>query len=157
MKLEANYFTDLIETRILLEIEATRIAAERRTIDDIISMQNALDAFQAKVVQGIPAIEEDLFFHLKIADAGQNPVLKSLMLVIAPDIIAHYLKLEVGKDGRFYRSLEEYKIILKHIINQEPELAAKAMKEHLKDVTEYRPSNRTKKHDKNQCTFSSSD
>ena len=34
-------------------------------------------------------------------------------------------------------SLEEHKILLEHIVNREPELAAKAMDDHLKDVIDY--------------------
>ena len=137
LQLEDSDFVDLVETRTLLEIQAAKIAAQRRTTDDIITMKNALNAYEAKVKQGLPAVEEDLLFHLKIAEAGKNTVLKSLMLIITPDIVKNFTTLDVCKDGRFYRSLEEHKIILEHIVNQEPELAAQAMKEHLKDVMEY--------------------
>lgn len=137
LKLENNDFSSLVETRVLLETEAARLAAQRRTTDDIIRIKDALDAYETKVKTGLPAVEEDLLFHLKIAEAGRNNVLKSLMLVITPDIVKNFTKLDVCKDGRFYRSLEEHKILLEHIVNQEPELAAKAMKAHLKDVIDY--------------------
>lgn len=137
LKLEESEFVDLVETRVLLETQAARMAALRRTTDDIINMKNALDAYEAKVKNGLPAVEEDLLFHLTIAEAGGNTVLKSLMLIITPDIVKNFQKLEVCKDGRFYRSLEEHKEILEFIVNQKPELAAKAMEEHLQDVTEY--------------------
>jgi len=137
LKLEESEFVDLVETRVLLETQAARMAAQRRTTEDIINMKNALDAYEAKVKNDLPAVEEDLLFHLTIAEAGRNTVLKSLMLIITPDIVKNFTKLDVCKDGRFYRSLEEHKIILDHIVNQEPELAAKAMEEHLQDVTEY--------------------
>ena len=137
LKIENNDFKSLVETRVLLETEAARLAALRRTTDDIIEIKNALDAYETKVKTGLPAVEEDLLFHLKIAEAGRNNVLKSLMLVITPDIIKNFTKLDVCKDGRFYRSLEEHKILLEHIVNREPDLAAKAMGEHLKDVIDY--------------------
>jgi len=137
LKLEDSTFSDLIETRFLLETQAARTAAMRRTTNDIINMKKALDAYELKVREGFPAVEEDLLFHLKIAEAGRNSVLKSLMLIITPDVVKNFTKLEVCKDGRFYKSLEEHRVILDHIVNQEPELAAKAMKEHLQDVTEY--------------------
>lgn len=137
LKLEDSGFGDLIETRVILETQAARMAALRRTTDDIIIMKNALDAYEAKVRKDLPAVEEDLLFHLKIAEASKNAVLKSLMMIITPDIVKNFTKLDVCKDGRFYKSLEEHKIILEHIVNQEPELAAKAMEEHLQDVIEY--------------------
>ncbi len=137
LKLEESEFSDLVETRVLLETQAARTAALRRTTEDIINMKNALDAYEAKVKNGLPAVEEDLLFHLTIAEAGRNTVLKSLMLIITPDIVKNFTKLDVCKDGRFYRSLEEHKVILEFIVNQKPELAAKAMEEHLQDVTDY--------------------
>ena len=137
LKLEESEFVDLVETRVLLETQAARTAAQRRTTEDIINMKNALDAYEAKVRNGLPAVEEDLLFHLTIAEAGRNTVLKSLMLIITPDIVKNFTKLDVCKDGRFYRSLEEHKEILEYIVNQKPELAAKAMEEHLQDVTDY--------------------
>jgi len=118
LKLENNDFSSLVETRVLLETEAARLAAQRRTTDDIIRIKDALDAYETKVKTGLPAVEEDLLFHLKIAEAGRNNVLKSLMLVITPDIVKNFTKLDVCKDGRFYRSLEEHKILLEHIVNQ---------------------------------------
>ena len=137
LQLEDNDFSDLVETRVLLETQAAKTAAQRRTTDDIITMKNALDAYEAKVRQDLPAVEEDLLFHLTIAEAGKNSVLKSLMLIITPDIVKNFTKLDVCKDGRFYKSLEEHKIILEHIVNQEPELAATAMREHLNEVMDY--------------------
>ena len=137
LQLEDSDFSDLVETRLLLETQAAKTAAQRRTTDDIITMKNALDAYEAKVKQDLPAVEEDLLFHLTIAEAGKNSVLKSLMLIITPDIVKNFTTLDVCKDGRFYKSLEEHKIILEHIVNREPELAAKAMKEHLNEVMDY--------------------
>lgn len=137
LQLERSDFADLIETRVVLETQAAHLAALRRTTDDIVNIKMALDAYEKKVREGLPAVEEDLLFHLKIAEAGRNTVLKSLMMIIIPDIVNSFTKLEVCKDGRFYQSLDEHNIILEHIVDQQPELAAKAMRAHLKDVIEY--------------------
>ncbi len=137
IKLENSDFAALVETRVLLETHSAYLAATRRTSDDIVMIQTALDAYAHKVDSGYPAVEEDLMFHLKIAESSKNTVLKSLMLIITPDIINNFIKLEICEDGRFNKSLEEHKIILRHITNQEAELASNAMQEHLKDVLEY--------------------
>lgn len=137
LKLENSDFASLVETRVILEIQAARLAAERRTVDDIITIQKALDAYSEKVQNNEPAVEEDLLFHLKIAEASKNNVLKSLMMIITPDIVYSFTQLEICKDGRFNRAMEEHKVILQHILDKNPDLAAKAMEEHLKDVIEY--------------------
>ncbi len=137
LKIENSDFGSLIETRVLLETASARLAAERRTEEDIESMKEALKAYEEKVNHGLQAVEEDLMFHLKIAEASKNTVLKSLMLIITPDIINNFIQLDVCKDGRTYTALDEHKVILKHIIAQEPENAAQAMRDHLGDTLDY--------------------
>lgn len=137
LKIENSDFASLVETRILMETESAKLAALRRTDEDIIAIKYALDAYEDKIKQGEQAVEEDLLFHLKIAEASKNTVLKSLMLIITPDIINNFIKLDICKQSRFENTLEEHNIILKHIINQNPERAAVAMRVHLNDVFEY--------------------
>ncbi len=137
LEIEDSDFASLVETRVILEANAASYAAKRRTDEDLVQIQKALEAYEAKVSQGLEAVEEDLLFHLKIAEASKNNVLKSLMLIITPDIVSHYISLEVCKDGRFYQALEEHKEILEHIRNQQAESAASAMRQHLDDVLQY--------------------
>lgn len=134
IKLDDHDFRSLVETRVLLEKEAACLAALKRTEEDIVELQNAFDAYQSNVEKGLPAIEEDLKFHVKIADAGKNKVLKALMMIISPDIVSSFNKFKVCNDGTIDKSLEEHRIIMQHIKNQEPELAASAMESHLQDV-----------------------
>lgn len=137
LKIENSDFTSLVETRVLLETESAKLAALRRTDQDIKDITIALEAYEHKVKLNQQAVEEDLMFHLKIAEASKNTVLKSLMLIITPDIINNFIQLDVCKDERFMKALDEHKIILKHIIMQEPDKAADAMRTHLRDVFDY--------------------
>ncbi|MEM9820028.1 MAG: FadR/GntR family transcriptional regulator [Bacteroidota bacterium] len=137
LKIENSDFGSLVETRVLLETESAKLAALRRTDEDIRDIKSALDAYVTKVKLNQQAVEEDLMFHLRIAEASKNTVLKSLMLIITPDIINNFLKLDICKDGRSHRALEEHEIILNHIIAQQPDEAAVAMRTHLKDVFDY--------------------
>ena len=137
LKLERSDFTSLVETRVILETNAAKLAAERRTDKDIEEIKKAINAYELKIKNREIAVEEDLMFHLKIAEASKNSVLKSLMLIITPDIINNFIQLDICNDGRFENALNEHNIILEHIIAQEPEAAATAMQTHLKDVFEY--------------------
>jgi len=140
LRIENSDFASLVETRVLLETESAKLAALRRTDEDIEEIKRMLDAYAYKVKLGEQAVEEDLMFHLKIAEASKNSVLKSLMLIITPDIINNFIKLDICKDERFHSALEEHEIIVKHIIAQEPEEAAEAMRTHLKEVLRYSQS-----------------
>ena len=59
----------LVETRILLELKSSSLAALRRTDADLVQMKNALEAYKEKVLAGEDAVQEDLLFHLAIAKA----------------------------------------------------------------------------------------
>ena len=83
------------------------------------------------------AVEEDLLFHLKIAEASKNSVLHSLMLIITPDIMQYFKKHNVCGNGRSGTAVEHHEIILEHIKNQNPEKVGKSIREHLKEISEY--------------------
>lgn len=137
LKIENNDFAALVETRVLLEAKAAKLAALRRTDEDIKALKAAMHAHNAKAKKGIQSVEEDLMFHIKIAEASKNNVLKSLMIIITPDIIKSFIHLNVCEDGRSVNSVEEHKVILDAIIAQDPVAAEQAMKNHLNDVLEF--------------------
>jgi GntR family transcriptional repressor for pyruvate dehydrogenase complex len=137
LKIDNNDFSALVETRILLEVESARLAAERRTEEDIQNIKTALKDYEDEVEEGRKAVEQDLIFHLKIAEASKNNVLNSLMLIITPDIISNFNRHNICEGGRLYKSLNEHRMILKHIINQDIDAAGEAMRVHLQDVLEY--------------------
>ncbi|RMG16861.1 MAG: FadR family transcriptional regulator [Bacteroidetes bacterium] len=137
LEMEEADFRSLVETRILLEINGAALAAERRTKADIQALKKALDAYEEKVAVGSTAVEEDLFFHLKIAEASKNKVLKSLMLIITPDILKSYAQLKVCKNEMIDKPVEDHRKIFQYIIAQDVEAVKLAMQEHLKDVLEF--------------------
>ena len=137
LQLEKAEFSALVETRLILEVNSARLAAERRTADDIIALKNALGAYEKKVRDGQQGVEEDLMFHLKIAEASKNAVLKSLMLIITPDIVKNFLRLNVCEAGRFERTLKEHEEIMEHIIDKNTEAASASMRHHLQDVLNF--------------------
>lgn len=137
LKLEKSDFTSLVETRVILETNAAHFAAKRRTESDLLEIEKALIAYEAKVKQGQSAVEEDLLFHLKIAEASKNAVLKSLMLIITPDIVKNFIQYKVCDDETEFKALQEHQLILEHIAGNDSEAAAAAMKKHLRDVTDF--------------------
>lgn len=140
LKLEKSDFASLVETRVILEINAAQRAAERRTDEDIIYIQKALLAYEDKIKANKSAVEEDLMFHLKIAEASKNAVLKSLMLIITPDIVNNFIQFKVCDDQTEFKAYHEHKQILQHIIDRNSEAAGRAMKNHLQEVTEFSQS-----------------
>lgn len=137
LQIEDSDFTSLVETRILLEKQAAFLAAQRRTESDIVIMSDALNAYEKKLTQGMPSVEEDLLFHIKIAEASKNKVLKSLMLIITPDVVKNFIELKVCDEVKNKKIMNEHRIIMEHIIDQKPEKASLAMQRHLNEVLEF--------------------
>lgn len=137
LNIEESDFNSLVETRVLLEVEAAGRAAERRTPDDIITLQKTLSAYEEKALNDLSAVEEDLLFHIKIAEASGNTVLKSLMIIITPDLIKSFTRLNVCGDDRAQRTVKEHREILNHIIDKNKEGAEQAMRVHLKDIIDF--------------------
>lgn len=137
LQLEESDFASLVETRIMLEIQCVRLAAERRTADDLVKIERALEAYEKKVSEGKSAVEEDLMYHLSIADASKNGVLKSLMMVITPDIIKHYVTYRVCDDKTEFKAHLEHEEILRNIRDQDVDGVEAAMRRHLRDVADF--------------------
>ncbi|MTI40109.1 FadR/GntR family transcriptional regulator [Fulvivirga lutimaris] len=141
LKLEGTDFHSLVETRVLLETNSAKFAAQRRTEDDIVSISNALDSYEKAVKSGKPAVEEDLLFHLTIAEASKNAVLKSLMLIVTPDILTYFKENDVCSGNKPLSALEDHHIILDHIINKDSKEAELSMRKHLNDILIFSSSN----------------
>ncbi len=137
LQLEESDFGSLVETRVMLEVQCVKLAAERRTADDLVQIELALAAYEEKIRAGESAVEEDLLFHLSLADASKNDVLKSLMMIITPDIISSYVKYRVCDDRTEMRAHFEHEEILRHIRNQDAVAVAEAMRRHLNDVYQF--------------------
>jgi len=137
LKLEQSDFKSLVETRILLETEAARLAAVNCTSDDLVQMSNALTQYEEKLLKDNIAIEEDLLFHIKIAEAGKNTVLKSLMMIITPEIVKSFTNLKVCDEKDNLKTIEEHRNILEMISNKNAEGAKKAMTAHLLEVRKF--------------------
>jgi len=140
LKIEEHDFASLVDTRVMLEVHAAKLAAERRTSDDLIAINKALKAYKNKLQAGETAIEEDLLFHLKIAEASRNGVLKSLMLIITPDIVNSYRTYKVCGDEADLRTLKEHEEILHYIQQQDAAGVENAMRSHLQDVLNFSQS-----------------
>lgn len=137
IKLNENDFFHLVETRVVMESYACGQAAIRRTNRDIADLEEKLNEYKQRVDADLPGVKEDFNFHLKIAEASQNMVIKSLMLILIPDILEIYRKLNVCGDGRFHKSFDEHQVILDCIVKQDSKAAEEAMRVHLKDVVNF--------------------
>lgn len=137
VSLEMPNFKSLVETRILLELESVKLAALRHTEQGLEKIKDALDAHESKLLSGKDAIQEDLLFHLAIAQVSGNATINKIMIAIAPQIIIEFKKYHVDYDDLDELRINEHTQIYEAIKDRNPELAKKRMKIHFKMLYEY--------------------
>lgn len=137
LKMEQADLKSLVETRILLETESARLAAERRTDEDIEKMNSALVSFEQALIDGEDTVGEDLFFHIRIAEASKNTVLKALMMTITPNLVKSFRKFNVCTDSDHQKLIKEHRDIVKMIEDRDGEGAKAAMIIHLRDIKRF--------------------
>tara|TARA_R110002050_G_scaffold273113_2_gene417132 strand:- start:30353 stop:31054 length:702 start_codon:yes stop_codon:yes gene_type:complete len=137
LRLEKPDFKSLVETRILLELKTVKLAALRRTEDDLKHMEQALNAYSEKVMNNENAVQEDLLFHLAIAKASGNSTMNTFMLTITPEIITNFAKYHVCDDNQAFIGIKEHGDIYEAIKLKNPKLAKEKMKIHFKALYQY--------------------
>ncbi|MGB1951218.1 MAG: FadR/GntR family transcriptional regulator [Marinobacter sp.] len=122
---------DQLEVRIMLETEASRFAARRRTDEDLILMTLALDA-RAKAGTDIPArIRHDQAFHRALVAASHNPALTELYDYFSPGVSSTIESTETEPDLP-EPSQEDHELLLAAIRRRDEERAQTLAKALLK-------------------------
>lgn len=137
LRLENHNFKSLVETRILLELKTVRLAALRRSEEDLMQIKQALDLYAQKVIDGQDAVQEDLLFHLAIAKASGNSSMNTFMLLIIPEIITNFEKYHVCDSDQAVKGIKEHEDIYNAIKSQNPILGKEMMKVHFKILYQY--------------------
>jgi GntR family transcriptional repressor for pyruvate dehydrogenase complex len=132
LHLEKEDFQSLVETRALLEIQAARLAATRASDAEIADLSNTHEEFCRQAQLGASGLEEDLKFHLQIAECARNSVLRSLITLLTPDIVTLAKSHETPRDGRCLVALQEHEAVLDAIRSRDPDRAASAMEDHIR-------------------------
>ena len=117
------------EARIIHEVEAVRLAAKRRTADDLAALQLIIERSRAHLRQGRNLADDDEEFHLALIGAAKNPILlrigKSLYLMTHSVRRAYF---EAAGSGA--QSIKDHLKILETIAQRDATQAARLMKRH---------------------------
>ena len=82
LEAKKNNLDDLLETRLILEVNAARLAAERVATEDLIDLIRIHEAFRRQAKDRNADSIADQNFHRKIAECSKNSVLCSLITLI---------------------------------------------------------------------------
>jgi GntR family transcriptional repressor for pyruvate dehydrogenase complex len=128
---------DFIEARLAVEVEVARLAAERRSDEDLEQLVDALASQERLLAGDIDALlDVAANFNVLLAEAAHNEVFVALvqsfvgmMLERAPKIYA--------LDGFREWDLQEHRRIFDAIRDRDPERAGTLMRQHINALAEY--------------------
>ncbi|MET3473341.1 MULTISPECIES: FadR/GntR family transcriptional regulator [unclassified Novosphingobium] len=123
------------EVRLVLEAEAARLAAQRRSAEQMLVIERAMDALRAALQASGPAHVEDMDLHRAIFEATANPIFVSSFDHMHDEIDRI---LRAGVDisrsrppAAINAMIEEHELIVDAIRAQDGDAAALAMRWHL--------------------------
>ena len=133
----------VLELRIGVETEAAALAAQRRKDTNLLTLQNALEAFSRAIESGEDSVAADFQFHLEIARSTQNEHFAELIGTLGSMIIPRARLdpvISSSPERREYlrRVNAEHESIYQSIANRDIEGARAAMRTHLANSRERR-------------------
>jgi len=116
-----------LEARGMIEIEASRLAALRRTEADLIALRDALAASAARSSYDDlqDYIDHDLVFHQRVVDSAHNPVLSELYRYFS-QVIRVGLERTISDTDRVQPCFDLHRELLDAIERQDADAAAAA-------------------------------
>lgn len=123
------------EARIGLETEAARLAAQRRTNQQLAAIRSAMEDLRRSFDSGRSGGEKDLAFHIAVANASGNELFADLLTHLQPIVLGQMsmaLGLTcTGTDERRRQVLAEHERIVEAIAGRDGDAAALYMRYHL--------------------------
>jgi GntR family transcriptional repressor for pyruvate dehydrogenase complex len=126
---------DVLEAREALEVKLAELAAAHRGAEDLAAMKTAVSQMEEEIGGGGLGIDGDAAFHHAIALAARNEILLHMIDAMA-EVIQESRVESLSEPGRPPRSLEAHRRILAAIEARSTELAAEAMRLHLRVVAD---------------------
>jgi DNA-binding GntR family transcriptional regulator len=135
--LERGVTREYIEARLLVEVEVTRLAAQRRTDEDLQRIEAAL-ALQERSLSAADmdaTVGVATSFNELLAEAAHNEVLAAMIQVFVELMKERGAKL-YALPGFGSWDLDEHRGIYEAVRDQDGDRAAKLMREHILQLAE---------------------
>ncbi len=144
LQIEQYDFASLVYVRVLLEIEAIKLCARNRTVEDLAVIEEALKECEEKFYTD-ERVSKDFAYHQALARGAHNPVIASMLLVITPDVLRYYQRYRVcsvpSEEVCF-----EHRELLRFVREQDEAGAAEMLRRHLKSLRSLLRRTTTKNH-----------
>ena len=132
--LDRGVTNEFIEARLIVEVEVARLAARRRTDEDLARLSAALVEQEERLRGDVDAlVHVAAHFNVLLAEAAHNEVLSAM--------IQSFVALMVERGPRVYQlegfgewDLQEHRGLYTAVRDRDPERAAKLMREHIEEL-----------------------
>lgn len=127
----------IVETRLFLECESVKLAASRITEEQLQKVIEAHTEYKRQAENGVTDSDDDIYFHLKLAEYSGNPVLRHLICLITPQmlqLIKSLQKFQPNNEERLKATVKEHEDIIEALQKKNPIVAQEAMEKHLSAI-----------------------
>ncbi len=136
LSLEKSSILELLEAREIFEVKIVKLAAQRAIVEDIKSIEKALNKMNEKEeLKDDKKTESDTEFHLAIAAASHNFVFVNI-IKLHLDLLRDTREKTQQIPGRREERWSEHQAILQAIKEHNSKKAGEAMLKHLRNVRE---------------------
>lgn len=128
-QLQSARQSDISEVRALLEVKIVEKAALNRSDEDVKLLKQILKRRNKAADDNdlLKWLEEDIAFHVRIAEAAKNPILTSLYKIFAEEQMRSSIKENYSNDISMHRMTEYHEDLLKALIEKLPNKAVIAI------------------------------
>lgn len=123
---------DLVEARMLFEVDIARLAAQRWEGTELDELRDILDRMKNASLSDF--VEADVQFHMKLCDMAKNSVLKNVLSNIRV-LLRTWIQCVIDKAGETAFSYQDHYAIYEAVARRDPDGAAKAMEYHMSDAS----------------------
>jgi len=124
--------TDLVEARAVVEVDTARLAARRRSVDDLSDLQVLMSRMENAVGPG-EYVDADIDFHLRIAQASGNSVLADVVRSIQ-SLLRVWIGRVIGSSDDWSATTREHDAIFQALREGDSAAAERAMASHIEQA-----------------------
>jgi GntR family transcriptional regulator, transcriptional repressor for pyruvate dehydrogenase complex len=126
---------ELVVARLMVEPEICRLAARQRKENDLANLARILETMRQKVEQGAIPTREDNAFHLGVAQAAANMILRSMvetLMSLKEQVLYEAIEVTAYRHNPKLNDMQlEHEKIFAAIKNRKADQAREAMRYHL--------------------------
>ena len=125
---------DIMEARLILERDLAGLAAERGTDEEHRFITSTVERMERAQEAGQSSLDLDMAFHLAIASAAHNEVLRNAVQLLR-NLMRQWIYLKLMIPAVPARVLQQHQQIAAAILRRDSAAASAAMEEHLAETT----------------------